>query len=160
MRFLAAFALRHRVPIIIAFVAVTAFFAFWIKDLRVNSDLVSYLPKEDAAVQLFNHLGEKFRQNDLVPVAVETDDVFSTSTLAEIDRLTQAFKSVEGISSVLSLADMMDIHKAVDGGIEIGRLFERECAGDFRNSSKPCGRRSWAASATVGASCPPTPESP
>ena len=72
MKHLAAFALRHRAPIIIAFLALTCFFAFWIKDIRVNSDVVTYLPKEDSAVQLFNHLGDTFKQNDLLLVAVET----------------------------------------------------------------------------------------
>lgn len=124
MKRLTAFVFHHRLPIIIVFTAVTIFFAYWIKDIRINSNVVTYLPKEDAAVQLFNHLGEKFKQNDLLLVAVESDDVFTARTLQDIDRLTQAFQGVEGVSSVLSLADMMDIRKAADGGIEIGRLFD------------------------------------
>ncbi len=75
-------------------------------------------------MRLFNHLGEKFKQNDLVLVAVESDDVFTPRTLQDVDSLTQAFQGVDGVSSVISLADMMDIRKAADGGIEIGRLFE------------------------------------
>ena len=124
MKRLTAFVFRHRVPIIAVFVAMTLFFAYWIKDITVNSDVVTYLPKEDAAVRLFNHLGEKFSQNDLVLVAVESDNVFTARTLQDVDSLTQAFQGVEGVSSVISLADMMDIRKAADGGIEIGRLFE------------------------------------
>jgi predicted RND superfamily exporter protein len=124
MKRLAEFVFRYRVPIIIVFIAITLFFAFWIKDITVNSDAVTYLPATDPAVRLFNHLGEKFKQNDVVLVAVESGDVFTARTVQDVDRLTQAFKSVDGVSSVISLADMMDIRKAPDGGIEIGRLFE------------------------------------
>jgi hypothetical protein len=124
MKRLTDFIFRNRTPIIVAFLALTVFFAFWIKNLKVNSDSISYLPKDDAAVQLFNHLGDAFKQNDVVVVAVESDDVFNPRTLQDVDRLTQAFQGVDGVSTVVSLADMMDIRKASDGGIEIGRLFE------------------------------------
>lgn len=124
MKRLTAFVFRHRVLIIAVFVAMTLFFAYWIKDITVNSDVVTYLPKGDAAVRLFNHLGEKFGQNDVVLVAVESDNVFTAQTLKDVDNLTQAFQGIKGVSSVISLADMMDIRKAPDGGIEIGRLFE------------------------------------
>ena len=124
MKRLTDFAFRFRVPLIIAFLVLTAFFAFWIKDLKVNSDATSYLPKEDAAVRLFNHLGDTFSQNDVVVAAVESPDVFTAGALRDIDRLTLAFQGVEGVSTVLSLANTMDIRKAPDGGIEIGRLFE------------------------------------
>ena len=124
MKRLAGFVFRNRASIIVVFLVLTAFFAFWIKDLKLNSDSISYLPKDDAAVQLFNHLGDTFKQNDVVVVAVESGDVFTARTLQDVDRLTQAFQAVDGVSTVLSLADMMDIRKAPDGGIEIGRLFE------------------------------------
>jgi predicted RND superfamily exporter protein len=115
---------RHRAPVIIVFVAITLFFGYWIKDIRVNSDAITYLPATDPAVRLFNHLGEKFKQNDVVLIAVESEDVFTPRTLQDVDSLTRAFQGVDGVSSVISLADMMDIRKAADGGIEIGRLFE------------------------------------
>jgi hypothetical protein len=124
MKRLTEFVFRNRVPIIVVFLVLTAFFAFSIKDLKINSDAITYLPKDDEAVQLFNHLGDTFNQNDVVLVAVESDDVFSDRTLQDVDRLTQAFQGVDGVSTVLSLANTMDIRKASDGGIEITRLFE------------------------------------
>jgi len=124
MKRITEFALRNRILIIVVFVLITLFFAFWFKNLTVNSDVISYLPREDSAVQLFNHLGDTFKQNDLVLVALETEDIFTAPALNDVDRLTRAFKEIDGITTVLSLADMMDIRKAPDGGIEIGRLFE------------------------------------
>ncbi len=124
MKRLTDFVFRNRAAVIAVFLVLTVFFAFWIKDLKMNTDVITYLSKDDAAVQLFNHLGDTFNQNDVVMVAVESDDVFNARTLQDIDRLTQAFQGVDGVSTVLSLANMMDIRKAADGGIEIGRLFE------------------------------------
>jgi hypothetical protein len=124
MERLIAFVFGHRVLIIIVFVATTLFFAYWIKGITVNSDVVTYLPQSDAAVRLFNYLGEKFGQNDVVVVLVESDNVFSAQTLKDLDNLTRAFQCIEGVASVISLADMMDIRKGSDGSIEIGRLFE------------------------------------
>jgi uncharacterized protein len=124
MKRLTDFVFRHRAAVIAVFLVLTSFFAFWIKDLRLNSDVITYLPREDEAVRLFNHLGDAFGQNDVVAVAVESEDVFTARTLQSVDRLTQALREVDGVSAVLSLADMMDIRKTADGGIEIGRLFE------------------------------------
>ena len=61
MKRLTAFVFRHRVLIIAVFVAMTLFFAYWIKDITVNSDVVTYLPKGDAAVTALQPLGRKVR---------------------------------------------------------------------------------------------------
>src|SRR5208337_2945396 len=119
-----AFVFTHRKPIIGAFLVLTVFFAWWIKDLRINSDMVSYLPKEDPAVRLFHHIGERFGENDLVLVAMEADDIFTPRAIKDIARLTDAFGGVDGVTGIISLTNVMDIRRAPDGGIEIGRLVD------------------------------------
>jgi predicted RND superfamily exporter protein len=126
MRKLTAFVFRFRLPIVIVFGVLTLFFGFWIKDLKVNSDVVSYLPKDDAAVRLFTHLDERFGGNDLVIVAVKADAIFSPRALSDINRLTEAFGRVEGVSSVTSLTNVMDIRRAAGGGMEIDKLVDGE----------------------------------
>ena len=121
---LTALVFRHRRSIIAVFLAITVFFAWWIKDLKINSDMVSYLPKDDPAVQLFHHIGERFGQNDLVLAAVESDDVFTPRTIRDIALLTDRFAGVEGVTGVISLTNVIDIRRASDGGIEIGRLVD------------------------------------
>ena len=126
MKRLTALVYRFPLPIIIVFGAITLFFGYWIKDLRVNSDVVSYLPREDGAVRLFHRLDERFGGNDLVMAAFQSQRLFSPSSLRDIQRLTEAFQSVEGVSSVTSLTNVMDIRKAADGGLEIGLLVDPE----------------------------------
>ena len=62
MRRFTAFVLRLRLPIIIVFSLLTVFFGFWIKDLRVDSDVVSYLPKEEPAVPAVQSPGRGVRR--------------------------------------------------------------------------------------------------
>jgi predicted RND superfamily exporter protein len=124
MKKFSGFVMRHRLPVIVAFLAVTAFFAVWIPRLTVNSDLVSYMPREDPAVSLLRHLGERFNQDDLVLAALESPDVFSPESLAEIARLTRAFQAVDGVTGVMSLSAMLDIRPAADGGIDVGMLVD------------------------------------
>ena len=124
MRAFTAFVFRHRKAIIAVFLALTVFFAWWIKDLRINSDMVSYLPDSDSAVQLFHHIGDTFGQNDLVLVAVESDDIFTPRVIRDVALLTDAIGGVEGVTGIISLTNVMDIRRAPDGGIEIGTLVD------------------------------------
>ena len=121
-----AFVFRHRRPIIVVFIALTLFFGFWIKDLKVNSDLLSYLPADDPAVKLFHHLGDRFGQNDIVMAALQSDDVFRAATLADIKNLTERFRDVDGVASVISLTNVMDIRPGADGSIDIGMLVDAD----------------------------------
>ena len=127
MKKLSAFVMRHRRLVIVVFLVVTVFFALWIPRITVNSDLVSYLPREDPAVSLLRHLGERFNQDDLVLVAFETPDVFTPGSLAELARLTRAFQAVDGVTGVMSLTNVLDMRPAAegaDGGIEVGMLVD------------------------------------
>ena len=88
--------------------------------------MVSYLPKDDPVVRLFNHLDAEFGGNNLAMVVVEADDIFSTACLRDIAVLTEAFRALPGVSSVTSLTNVMDVRKGADGGIEIGRLVDAD----------------------------------
>ena len=126
MKKLTALVFRFRVPILAAFAALTLFLGYWIKDVRINSDVTSYLPKGDPAVQLFTQLDTRFGGNDLVMIAMKTRDVFTAQSLRDISTLTGAFGRLSGVSSVTSLASVMDIRKGADGSIEIGKLVDPE----------------------------------
>ncbi len=115
--------IRFRVPVIAATLAVTLALGYFIKDVRVNSDILSYLPKNDPAVQLNEHVGELFGGTQLAVVALETDDIFTGPSLAHVAGLTADIGAIEGVSSVTSLANVIDIRKS-EGGLDVGRLIE------------------------------------
>ena len=124
MKKFAGFVIRYRIPIIITTILITLFLGYFIKDLKINADIISYLPKSDPVVKLFNYIGEEYGGNLLAMVAVETDGIFNKETIERINDLTSQFKLVDGISYVTSLTNVLDIKKGADGGIEIGRLID------------------------------------
>jgi predicted RND superfamily exporter protein len=123
MKKLAQIVIKLRTFIVITTILVTLILGYFIKDLKINPDIFSYLPKSDPAVKLFDYIGEKYAGNYLAIVALETDDVFSKETIERINQLTNEFKLVDGVSYVTSLTNVLDIKKG-KGGIEIGKLID------------------------------------
>jgi uncharacterized protein len=120
---LSDFIIRLRVPVIAATIVVTLALGYCIKDVRINSNILSYLPKTDPAVRLNDHVGEVFGGTQLAVVALEADDVFTAAFLDHVARLTADIGALDGVASVTSLADVIDIRKTADG-LDVGRLIE------------------------------------
>ncbi len=116
--------LKNRGIVLASILMLTLFFGYQLKNLKVNSDIVSYLKPDDPAVVLFNRVGEEYSGTALAMVGIESDDVFEYKTLTTINKLTEEFKQIDGVSSVMSLTDILDI-KSVDGGLEVGRLINK-----------------------------------
>ncbi len=116
--------IKYRLYIIMMTVLVTAFFAYQLKDAKVNSDILTYLKPDDPAVILFNRIGEEYAGTALTMVGIEADNVFEHKTLQTINSLTEKIKAVDGVATVMSLTDILDI-KGVEGGLEVGRLIDK-----------------------------------
>jgi len=123
MRKFAEFVIKYRIGIIIGTVIITAFMAIQLRNLEINSDILSYLPQTDPHVIQFNEVGDKFGGNSLAMIALETDDVFNYNTINRINIISQKFKEMSEISFVTSLTDVIDIKK-IEGGMEIGKLID------------------------------------
>ena len=124
MKIFAEIIVKYRIVVIGIILLATLFFGYQLKDLKVNSDIVSYLKPNDPAVVLFNRVGEEYSGTALAMVGIQSDDVFEYNTLTTINKLTEEFKQIDGVASVMSLTDILDI-KSVDGGLEVGRLINK-----------------------------------
>ncbi len=118
---LAHWIIRYRLPLLIVAVLLTIFFTDQLTKLRIDSDILNYLPQDDPVVRLFREVGDRYGGSSLAVVALETEDVFNASTLARIDSLTTRFQDLPEISQVTSLTDVLDIRRIPDG-IEVGKL--------------------------------------
>ncbi len=116
--------IRYNKIVIIITVLLTLFFGFFLKDLKVNADAISYFPKSDPIVRLFNHIGDEYGGNSLAIVALETDDVFNRETIENIQYFTIQFQSLEGVSYVTSLTNVLDIREGEEDSVEIARLVD------------------------------------
>lgn len=117
--------LKYRILIILVTIAITVFFGIGLTRLWINSDIFTYLKPDDPAVKLFNRIGEDFKGNFLVMVGIETDNVFTAKSLKLIKELTDVYKNIDGITSVMSLINILDIRKN-EGMLEVGNLIDEE----------------------------------
>ena len=124
MRKFSDFVVQYRVLVVLVTLGVTALLGYHLKDLRIDSDILNYLPEEDPAVVLFHEVGDRFGGNSMAMVALETEDVFNYGTLRRINLLTERLKGVEGLSHVMSLTDILDI-KRTEWGLEVGKLIDK-----------------------------------
>lgn len=117
------FLMRFRWLLIIAITVITLFFGYHIKNLKINPDLVTYLPKTDSAVRLAEYIGDEFGGNFLAISALESRDIFTRENIEKINEITSKLNLIEGVDFVISLTDVLDIKKSEDG-IEIGKLVD------------------------------------
>jgi len=117
--------ITYRKIIILATIFITLFFGFFLKDLTINSDILSYLPQDDPKVVLFNEVGDKFGGSSLAMAALECEDAFNHATLTRVDEITQQFKEMDEIFHVMSLTDIIDIKKT-EWGLEISKLIDND----------------------------------
>ena len=118
------FIVQHRRSVIIVMIVITIVLGYFIRFVKINPDFTSYLPRHDPVVKLFDKIGIEYGGNLLALVALEADDIFDARAIRDINDLTTAFKTIDGVTYVMSITNVLDI-KAGEDGIEIGRLIDQ-----------------------------------
>ena len=109
--------------IIIVVVGLTAFFAYQARTLKIDADILSSLPDNDSVAILYKKMGTQFGGNDIGMVILESNNVFTNEVLLHVKQITDSIKLTDGISTVTSLTNIIDI-KNTEWGIEIGNLVD------------------------------------
>lgn len=122
---IAKLVLRFKVLIIVLTILFTGISGYYIQDIKINPDILSYLPDDDKEAMLFDMVGEKYGGNYVALIGIESDDVFNAEILTHVKELTDTLKTLEGVSYVTSLTDIIDI-KNTEWGIEIGKLVDED----------------------------------
>lgn len=115
--------IRYRYAVLTLIIAITLVMAFFMKDLKVNADVLSYLPDDDPSAMLFNRIGDTFGGNSTVIIGLSGSDVFEAEMLEKVRAVTDSIRRVKGIGHVTSLTNVINI-RGSDFGIEIGRLID------------------------------------
>ena len=108
-------------PVIVLTFLTTLILGYFLKDLSINSDILSSLAQDDPRVVLLNEVGDKFGGSSLAIVALESDDAFSHANLARVADITRRFKETDEVAYVTSLTNVLDIKKT-EWGLEVGKL--------------------------------------
>ena len=117
--------LKIKWVIIVLVIAITAFLAYQIPNIRINSDVISSLPDDDPDAVLLKRIGAQFGGNKMGMIILETDNVFTPEVLQHVRQITDTVKEIQGVSSVTSLTNIMDIKEGEDG-MEIGKLVDED----------------------------------
>ncbi|MEJ2594027.1 MAG: MMPL family transporter [bacterium] len=116
--------IRYRKAILVFTLLITILSGYFMKDLEVDPDVFNYLPDDDPAATLFNQIGMTYGGNYIAIIGLEADDVFTYEVLEQLRTLTDSLEIMEGVGTVTSLTNIIDI-KGSDWGIEVGTLVDR-----------------------------------
>ena len=101
----------------------TLFFGNEIRSLKIDADIVRSLPDKDPDAKLLKKIGKNFGGNNMGVIILETDNIYQTSVLKHIQIITDTLANIDGITTVSSLTNIINI-KGGDYGIEIGKLVD------------------------------------
>jgi predicted RND superfamily exporter protein len=102
----------------------TFFFGFEIKNIKVDPDITSSLPKNIPAKLLYDKMNKIFPSRDMVLLAYQTDSLFSVKSIGEIFYLTKSLRKIPGVYSVMSPTNVKLI-KGAEDGIEVKEILSR-----------------------------------
>lgn len=115
--------IKFRWLIIIVVLGLTLIFGYQLKNIKIDADVINSLPDDDPTAVLYTDIGNKYGGNIMGMVIIQADNIFDTKVLEDIKQVTDTVKYINGISTVTSLTDVIDI-KGSDWGIEIGKLID------------------------------------
>jgi len=118
-----AFVIKARWFIIVFVIAVSVLLGFQIPKIKINSDIINSLPAHDKDAVLMRQIGEQFGGNRLGMVILDCENVFNPEVLKHVKQITDSLTQIQGITSVTSLTNAIDV-KSTDEGMEIGRLID------------------------------------
>ena len=118
-----SFVIKSKWFIILAVVVITAFLALQIPKVTINSDVISSLPADDVDAVLLKKIGNQFGGNRMGMVIIDGEDVFTSGVIQHIRQITDSLSQTEGVSSVSSLTNAMDIAET-EFGMDIGPLID------------------------------------
>lgn len=124
MKKIAEIVIKFRIGIIIGTILLTLFFGYSLRNLTINPDIVSYFPKDDPVVELFNYIGEEYGGTQIAIVAIEADEIFQKDIIRNIQEITSDIQMLDGVSYVTSITNVLNMKDDEFGGIEIGKLID------------------------------------
>lgn len=124
--------LRWPKTTLVLILLVTVAFAAGIPRLQIDNSVDSMLPANHPARILYDKVNDTFGGTDIVVVALESEDVFSISSLEQVIDLTDKFETVPGVDKVVSLSTV----KRMQGNG--GDLIVRDLIPTVPTSSQEC----------------------
>ena len=126
------FLLRHRKAISLVVAAITLFFCWSLKDIRLNTDFFDFYPRQHPYIKIYSEFRRMFGSANVLQVILRVKpggahaDVYNPETLQKLDRLTRAIIETKGVVpyQILSIASpKMKSISNFRGSIQIREVF-------------------------------------
>lgn len=118
MRSFSRFVQKYPVAIIVATVLITVLAAMSATRITVSTAVRDFFPSSDPEIAALDHIDEIFGGSDYVLIAAEADDVFTPEGLQILQDITQGIEDVDGVHSVRSITNMVEVQGA-PWGLEV-----------------------------------------
>ena len=94
--------------VLLVILLLTCFFGYHAQHIRLDGSVERLLPGNDPDNQYYAEVRELFGNDEVGVIAGVADNVYAAEVLQKIDRLTKEIAKVDGVASVLSLANAVD----------------------------------------------------
>jgi uncharacterized protein len=92
--------------------------------IRFDYNLEGFLPAGDPTIQEYRAFTAAYEPDDVfIVLGFEAEDVFAFETLRDIERMTAALDTIDGVERVISLTSLENI-RATEFGIEVAPVVE------------------------------------
>lgn len=115
--------MQQRVSVLIIIGLITLLFGYQMKNLKINSDIIKSLPKDDPAASMYKKIGDKYNGSTLGIIIFNAENLYTTKAIEDIARITETVMGISGVESVISLTNIINI-KSDSLGMEVGQLVD------------------------------------
>lgn len=106
---LSKFIQKYPVAVIIATLLITALAALGASRITMSTAVRDFFPSTDPEIIALDHIDEVFGGSDYVLIATKADDVFTPEGLEILESITLGIEDVEGVHSVRSVTNMVEV---------------------------------------------------
>ena len=104
-------------------ILITVFLYFGLSKLDMVGDIESMLPDDLPAKITYDEVDAAFGGAKYAMIVLDMENIFTTTSLHKIDRLTLGLEKIKGVNSVISITNIEEI-RGIEDGIEVVELIE------------------------------------
>jgi hypothetical protein len=100
--------IHHPKSVLIVLLLITCFFGYHARHIRLDSSVESLLPDDDPESQYYDEVRKLFGSDEVGVIGLIADDIYTPDLLRKLQQLTKEIEKLDGVASVLSLANAVD----------------------------------------------------
>jgi predicted RND superfamily exporter protein len=117
--------IKSRWAIIATVAILTVFFAYQLLSIKIDSNIVNSLPKDDPDASLFRAVGNRFGSNEIGMIIIKSDNVLMPSVLEDIALITDTLSQYPELIAVNSISNIMNL-QIIDGDFQVDNLINNQ----------------------------------